>query len=107
KRHGLNTDASFRFERGVNPQTVEYSLFRAIDLILELSSGDFEGISIGSNQKNEFFDVEFDFDRCRKLIGVSISNEEMEKILKELDIEIVECQNNYAKLKVPPYRVDV
>ncbi|WP_027421195.1 phenylalanine--tRNA ligase subunit beta [Crocinitomix catalasitica] len=107
KRQGLNTDSSFRFERGVNPETIIYARDRAISLILELAGGDLTGVEDEYSEKIENFKVDFNFDRCRQLCGVNITNEEIITILNNLDINIITQDNNDAQLEVPNYRVDV
>jgi len=107
KRHGLNTDSSFRFERGVDPNNVNFALNRAIHLILEISGGQLGDIQ--DIYPNPIADIEFDFDteRSRKLMGVNLKNSEMIQILSELDIQTLAEKGNTLTLKVPAYRVDV
>lgn len=107
KRLGLSTDSSFRFERGVDPNSVLMARDRAIGLVLEIAGGtlgelyDFYPTPIQNSE------VSFSFDRCRKLIGTTIDNEIITTILKELDIHIVEANGDQVLLNVPAYRVDV
>lgn len=108
KFHGLNTDASFRFERGVDPALTDYALKRAALLIQEVAGGEIamETVDIYpavmENRK-----VEFSYDRCNKLIGSTISVEDIDNILSFLDIKIKSINNGVAQLEVPQYRVDV
>ena len=108
KRHGLNTDASFRFERGVDPTITEYALKRAALLIKELAGG------IVSSEVSDFYPnpvkpypVDFRVSYNNKIIGKEISKEEIVNILGGLDINIAEDQGDLLKLEVPFYRVDV
>jgi phenylalanyl-tRNA synthetase beta chain len=108
RNHGLNTDASFRFERGVDPDLTLFALKRAALLIQEVAGGqiameplDVHPIKISAHQ------VSFSYDRCRILIGANISNDKMKKILVALDIKVLSDQDGKAQLEVPAYRVDV
>ncbi len=107
KRHALNTDSSFRFERGIDPNQVIYAMQRAVDLLIEYANA--ELVEAQDNYptpiKNKI--VDFSMDRCRQLIGNDISNNDIEQILNELDITI-DCNNNgRCKAIVPAYRTDV
>lgn len=108
KEHGLNTDASFRFERGVDPSLTEYALKRCAMLIQEIAGGTIsmtpKVIRTGISLTHQ---VEFNFERCNKLIGANIPKEIVTQILLNLDIKIVSESNSTAQLEVPSYRVDV
>ncbi len=108
KEHGLNTDASFRFERGVDPSLTEYALKRCALLIQEIAGGTIsmapKVIGTGISLTHQ---VEFNFERCNKLIGANIPKEIVTQILLNLDIKIVSESNVTAQLEVPSYRVDV
>lgn len=108
KSQGLSTDASFRFERGVDPSLTKYALQRAVDLIIEIAGGEV-GMDILDvyPQKIEDFKVSFNPARCIGVIGTEISNEEMKSILKSLDIQVVKDDEYVWELVVPAYRVDV
>jgi phenylalanyl-tRNA synthetase beta chain len=107
KRHGLNTDASFRFERGVDPNNIIWSLERAASLISELANGECSEISDQYPNKIENFKVEFSYSRCNDLIGKELDKSMVNTILSNLDIEIDSEKDGIAILSVPPYRVDV
>ena len=107
KRHGLNTDASFRFERGIDPNGVIVALHRAVQLIQELAGGEIASPFIDQYPEPiADFAVNFSPNRCRMLVGTDISDDEMKRILHALDIE-VESEGNNWQLRVPAYRVDV
>lgn len=108
KFHGLNTDASFRFERGVDPELTEYAMKRAALLIQEIAGGEIsmETVDIYP-QILENRTVAFSYDRCNKLIGTVISVQDVDKILSFLDIKVTEVKDGIAQLSVPQYRVDV
>jgi phenylalanyl-tRNA synthetase beta chain len=107
KRHALNTDSSFRFERGIDPNQVIYAMQRAVDLLIEYA--DAKLVEAQDNYPQPIDDkiVEFSMDRCRQLIGTNIFDEEIHQILNELDIKM-DCNNHgHCYLTVPAYRVDV
>lgn len=108
KRHALNTDASFRFERGIDPNITLYALKRAAILIKEVAGGYISSEPIDLYPRPiQHFSITLEKDKIDTVIGKKIPKEEVEKILKGLEIEIVaETTENY-QLKVPPYRVDV
>ncbi len=108
RRHGLNTDASFRFERGTDPNGVIYALKRAALLIKEVAGG-----TISSEIKDVYpvpaepFQVKVWFHNITRLIGKNIGKETIKKILGSLEIEIENETEKSLLLAVPPYRVDV
>ncbi len=108
KRHGLNTDASFRFERGIDPNISEYALKRAAILIKEIAGGKITSdiIDIYPN-KIEDHQVHFSYDRAFKLIGEEIPNDTIKNILASLDIKINNQTETGLGLTIPAYRVDV
>ncbi|HLU88132.1 MAG TPA: phenylalanine--tRNA ligase subunit beta, partial [Taishania sp.] len=107
KEHGLSTDASFRFERGVDPSLTEYALRRCASLILEIAGGEIAmpEVVIGSTEVSR--QVEFSYTRCNQLIGTTISKEQVKEILSYLDINVLAEQDDLLTLSVPTYRVDV
>lgn len=107
KRHGLNTDSSFRFERGVNPNSILQARDRAIHLILEIAGGKLGNLFDLYPTPIEDAEVLLNFDRCRKLCGAPISDAEIVKILSELDIIVMREVGDEVLVKVPAYRVDV
>ena len=108
KRFGLNTDASFRFERGIDPNIQAYALKRAAMLMQELAGGRItsEIIDINPTPANHF-EFDFSLDRARKLIGKDIAEETFMTILSALDVEVRGREGDVLKVAVPPYRVDV
>ncbi|MFK7786809.1 MAG: phenylalanine--tRNA ligase subunit beta, partial [Crocinitomicaceae bacterium] len=108
KAHGLNTDSSFRYERGVDPNMTEYSLKRAALLIQEVAGGTISMDVVDTNSKPvENKTVEFSYDRCNRLIGTEVPKEMVKAIFKELDIVILSEADGTAQLEIPAYRVDV
>lgn len=108
RRHGLNTDASFRFERGTDPNIVVYALKRAALLIKELAGGRITSEIIDIYpQPVKDFEVEIKYAHVDRLIGKKIGKENICKILKALEIKIVQETEEGLLLHIPPYRVDV
>ena len=108
RRHGLNTDASFRFERGTDPNGLIYALKRAALLIKEVAGGTISSDIIDIYPTPaQHFEVEVTFKNIKRLIGVEIPADQIKNILTALEIEIVAEDAEKLSLKVPPYRVDV
>ncbi len=110
RRHGLNTDASFRFERGVDPNGTLYSLKRAALLIKEIAGGTISSDVvdiIADPSIQEFFPVEVSYSNINRLIGKEIPQETIKNILRSLEIIINEETAEGLSLSVPPFRVDV
>ena len=108
KRHGLNTDASFRFERGVDPNMQVYALKRAALLMKELAGGKISSDIIDLNPTPaEDFIFEVSLDRVDMLIGKKIEEQTVRTILDALEVKILEENGRVLKVAVPPYRVDV
>ena len=108
KRHGLSTDASFRFERGIDPSITEYALKRAALLIQEVAGGEITSDIVDIYPKKiEDFPLFLNFEKTRKLIGQDIPKETIKKILASLDIKITSVSDSGLGLIVPSYRVDV
>ncbi|CAM1340324.1 phenylalanine--tRNA ligase subunit beta [Tenacibaculum aestuarii] len=108
KRHGLNTDASFRFERGIDINTTKYALKRAALLIEEYAGGKMSSDILDFYPvKLEDFEVFLSFENAYKLIGQEIPKETIKKILASLDIKINSVTEAGLGLVVPSYRTDV
>jgi len=108
KRHGLNTDASFRFERGADPRITIYALKRAANLIQEIAGGAVSSEIVDVYPTTiDNFEVDFSFDNCDRIIGQAIDRDVIKKILTDLEIEIVSENAAELKLSVPPFKVDV
>lgn len=108
RRHGLNTDASFRYERGCDPNNTIYILHFAALLVKEVAGG-----TISSEVFDNYptpvvpFPVELTYDRINSLIGKEITKDEVKTILKGLEIEVKSETDTTLQLAVPTYRVDV
>ena len=108
KRHGLKTDASFRYERGADPLIVEYAAKRAALLIQELAGGQIVGrMQEFYPEKIEKKVVDLDYDRIEAFVGKKIGHEVIEGILEGLAYEFVEKTETGAKVAVPSYMIDV
>ena len=108
KRHNLNTDASFRFERGCDPNNTVYALKRAALLIIEICGGKIssEVIDIYPNPIAHF-PVELTYTKMDSLIGEKIDRQVIKNILNDLEIEISTEKIEGLSLLVPPFRADV
>ena len=108
KRHQLNTDASFRFERGIDPAITDYALKRAALLIQEVAGGEITSDLIDVYPKKiEDFSVFLNFNKVAKIIGQEIPKDIIKKILVSLDIKINSVTDSGLGLTIPAYRVDV
>jgi len=108
KRHTLSTDASFRFERGCDPNITVYALKRAALLITEICGGEIASeITDIYPVKIEHFEVELTNAKMDALIGEVIDREVVKAILTDLEIEITNTTDEGLSLLVPPFRADV
>ena len=108
RRHGLNTDASFRFERGIDPNGTIYCLKLAAMMVKELAGG-----TISSEVKDvctapaQDFIVELSYEKVYSLVGKVIPVETIKNIVTSLEMKITNETTEGLTLAVPPYRVDV
>ena len=108
KRHGLKTDASFRFERGADPNMTPWALKRAIMLIKDIAGGEISSavVDVYPNPIRNVL-VEVNYNNINRLIGKKIDRPVIKKILSCLDIVIKEEEGDNLTLEIPTYRVDV
>ncbi len=106
--HGLKTDASFRFERGTDPNITVFALKRAALLVLELAGGEIssELIDIYPKVINDF-QIQVSYKNIYRLIGKKLDPQLIKNILTNLNIHIISEDENELSLLVPPYKVDV
>lgn len=108
RRHGLSTDASFRFERGIDPNGVIYALKQAALLCKELAGG-----QISMEIKDVYpepigdFKVDLEYDYVNRLIGKDIPSDTVKSIVSSLEMKIEAENEKGLSLSIPPYRVDV
>ena len=108
RRHGLNTDASFRYERGCDPNNTLYIMKYAALLIQEVAGGTISSEIFDSYpQKIEPKQVQVTYKKINTVIGKEISEKEIKSILKALEINIISENNETLLLSIPTYRVDV
>ncbi len=108
RRHGLNTDSSFRFERGADPDMAPYALKRAALLIAELAGGEISSSVFDHYPvRIEPYVFEVSYDRINRLIGKEIPEPTVKAILEGLEIGISHEGHAGFTATVPPYRVDV
>ena len=108
RRHGLSTDASYRFERGIDPNGTIYALKQAAILCKQLAGGKVS-MEIKDVYPNPINDarVQLDFEYVDRLIGKKIGNDMIRSIVESLDMKIVSETESGLELDVPAYRVDV
>ena len=109
RRHGLQTDASFRFERGIDPDGQIYALKRAAQLIKELAGGEISMniVDVEAPELVKKFSVDVTYDYIYSLIGKNIGSDVVKEILTSLEMKIVAETAQGLSLEVPAYRVDV
>jgi phenylalanyl-tRNA synthetase beta chain len=108
KRHQLNTDASFRFERGIDPTITAYALKRAALLIQEVAGGEITSEIVDIyTKKVEDFSVFLNFANVSKIIGQEIPKDTIKQILVSLEIKVNSVSEYGLGLTIPAYRVDV
>ncbi|MBQ5466688.1 MAG: phenylalanine--tRNA ligase subunit beta, partial [Muribaculaceae bacterium] len=108
RRFGLNTDASFRFERGIDPNETVYNLKLAAMLVKQIAGGEICG-DIVDVKAHDFpgFPVELHYDYVTSLIGKNIGKDTIKSIVESLEMQIVSEDDEKINLIVPTYRVDV
>ena len=108
KKHTLQTDASFRFERGADPMVCEYALKRAALLICEVAGGHIVGkMQESCPEKIERKTIELDYGRIDRFVGQKIGNDVIVKILGALNYQFLEKRENGALVAAPSYMIDV
>lgn len=108
RRHGMNTDASFRYERGIDPHNTLYVLKYAAMLIKELTGGEISSEIVECYpEKTDNFTVSLTLDKLYSLIGKEIDTDMLERIFKGLEMKLIEKTDKGYTLEVPAYRVDV
>jgi phenylalanyl-tRNA synthetase beta chain len=108
KYHKLNTDASFRYERGCDPNITVYALKRAALLVQELCGGVISSdvVDVYPNPIEDF-SINFSYNNLNKLIGEELDRNLVKSIIKNLEIKITDENDDSLSLLVPPYRTDV
>ncbi len=106
KKLNIDTDAKFRFERGIDPLAIKEGLIKAAKLIKEICGGDISKIDIQNIVKYKETNIKFEIKLFEKISGIKISNKEILKILNNLGFE-VKADKNFLKLKVPSWRPDI
>lgn len=108
KLHGLNTDASFRFERGVDPNLTRTAITHAIKMIQEIAEGKLVGELLEEYPKKiEDSYVIIRFSKIEQILGTKIHREKVKEILKALEIKVLNEIQNGLEISVPAYRADV
>ena len=106
KKLSLDTDAKFRFERGIDPLSIEAGLKKAASLIKEICGGKISRIDIQKTETHKAKTIKFDIDLFEKISGFKISSAEMIKILEDLGFKCKK-ERKYLRLTVPSWRPDI
>ena len=108
KKLGIQSEASYRFERGVDIDNIIYASNRAVQLISEISGGEIlKGIIDVYPEKKELQKVKLRFQRAGEIIGADIPDNKIEELLSSLQFNIVEKKKEYIVFEVPSFRVDI
>lgn len=108
KRHELNTNASFRFERGADPNNTIYALKRASMLIKELCGGSISSEIVDIYPEHiKDFKIKLNYANCDQLIGQRLKRKVIKQILTSLEMHIEDESETGLVISVPPYRADV
>lgn len=108
KELGLKSDASYRFERGVNPETTVMALNRAVELIIETAGGE-----IASTAKDIYLNpveprtIPFNCDLVKKHLGVELSRSDVHAVFKRMGFKMANLGENSLKIEIPVYRPDL
>jgi len=106
KKLDLNSDAKFRFERGVDPQSVTAGLDSAVELILEICGGEVSKLDVQQTKKFKDLEIKFDPKMVSKTVGTNINTNEIKKILSNLGFT-VKTKGKFLNVKVPSWRPDI
>lgn len=108
RRHGLSTDASFRFERGIDPNGQVYALKLAALMAKELAGAEvsMEIVDVNPMPAGNFI-IDLSYEYCDRLIGKKLPHDTIKNICKSLEMKVLEETTEGVKLEVPAYRVDV
>ncbi len=105
---GLSTEASYRFERGIDPNNTLFAVKRAAQLISELSEGEIaDGFIDEYPNKIEVKTVNLRFQRVKRILGYEISNEKIKNILRGLELKILSSNENEIEVNIPTFRPDI
>lgn len=108
KRHGLNTDASFRFERGIDPNLCDFALKYLVTIIQELAGGRVSSdINDFYPKKIQDFGVFLRYEKIHNLVGQKIDHNDLKTILASLKIKVKNVTESGMGLEIPPFRADV
>ena len=106
KKLDLNSDAKFRFERGVDPQSVTAGLDSAVELILEICGGEISKFDVQQTKKFKDLEIKFDPKMVTKTVGTNINTNKLKKILSNLGF-IIKTKGKFLHVKVPSWRPDI
>ena len=103
----LQSDARFRFERGIDNSSIEWGVNKATEMILELCGGEVSNITTSGDYKKKKKIVKYSLDKVNTLGGVNINKKNQKEILNKLGFDFQENKKNQYKIEVPLYRPDI
>jgi len=103
----LKSDARFRFERGVDPYSIEWGIDAATKMILDLCGGEASSITIAGDYKKPDKILKYDFNRVNSLGGIEVAKKDQKEILNRLGFKFSNNLKNQCNVKVPSYRPDI
>lgn len=107
KRHAINSDASYRYERGVDPNSTAQAHAYAIALLIEHADAKVSTVDLVGAAEFPWHEVSFSLSKVMQLIGLTLSAEKVDLILRQLDFKIIAVNGDTWHVAVPTYRVDV
>ncbi len=102
----IDTDAKFRFERGIDPDSIQEGLVKAATLIQKICGGDISKLDVQKSETHKKIQIRFSLDLFQSITGFKVSEKEIKKILNNLGF-IIKKKNNYLNLTVPSWRPDI
>ncbi|MBN20642.1 MAG: phenylalanine--tRNA ligase subunit beta [Bdellovibrionaceae bacterium] len=105
KKFNLHSDASHRFERGIDPQSVDYATARLVELILKVAGGEITGVHTTVEKEFKHHTIEIPFEKFKSHLGMSLEHSQVEQILARLGCEV--SVGEPWKVKVPSHRNDL
>jgi len=106
KKLNIETDAKYRFERGIDPESIEIGLLRAAELIKKFCGGQISKLDVQKNENIKKIQLKFQTSLFKKITGFKVSDKEIHKILLDLGFKIKK-QKNFLNLSVPTWRPDI
>tara|TARA_Y100000590_G_scaffold22603_1_gene26052 strand:+ start:1459 stop:3861 length:2403 start_codon:yes stop_codon:yes gene_type:complete len=107
RKLGLKSDARFRFERGVDPYSLDWGISISTKMILDLCGGKASKLTIAGNYKIKEKNIKYTFSKVKTLGGINVKRNSQKSILKSLGFKVVNEKGDKCLIKIPSYRLDV